>query len=54
MMNPKSVHDKVASLEDRVRLLESERQEMIKELKKVVPIDKIETALRNAGETGDE
>ena len=28
-MNPKAVHDKVASLEDRVRQLESERQEMI-------------------------
>ena len=28
-MNPKAVYDKVASLEDRVRQLESGRQEMI-------------------------
>ena len=35
MMNPKAVYDKVASLEDRVRLLEPERQEMIKILEEV-------------------
>ena len=33
-MNPKSVHDKVASLEDRVRQLESELQERLNVLEK--------------------
>ncbi len=35
-MNPKEVYDKVASLEDRIRHLESERQQLIEALIKGV------------------
>ena len=41
MMNPKEVYDKVASLEDRIRHLESERKQLIEALVGLIRLEHI-------------